>query len=521
MQYYIHEYEGDNPDKVTEYFDQLILDITDDEKYNSPAANHPEKDENQQFFTSIGPLASSESSVITGVLNDKAFLHRMTTKDETTPPLAPVLFAFNTVTESRYDDTEFKGLLVDSGASTKSTGGLGQLKALQRVDSTIKMDNSTAGSADFTFGIGSTASLGHINLDTPIGPVIFHIVSVNTPFLLCLADMDKLGVFFNNVTNELVRDEFVHPVVCRYGHAFLMWHTPTYSLVAESLDVNPCYLTEVELRRLHRRFGHPSVRRLEAVLHRAGHKVDVRVLRHLTKYCDACQRHGRSPGRFSFTIKDDVNFNFNVIVDILYIIGKPVLHIVDEATRFQAGRWLKNISAKHVWEQLRCCWIDSYLGPPDFISADAGKQFIAREFKQYAANMGITVRNVPVEAHHSIGQVERYHGPLRRIYSIIATETPGVDPEAALQMVFKAINDSIGPNGLVSTLLVFGAHYHIIEMDAPSPTITQRAIAMHKAIVKVKQLTMSCQINNALNTKNGPSTASVHDLPLNSDVLMF
>ena len=135
--------------------------------------------------------------------------------------------------------------------------------------------------------------------------------------------------------------------------------------------------------------------------------------------------------------------------------------------------------------------------------------------------MGITVRNVPVEAHHSIGQVERYHGPLRRIYSIIATETPGVDPEAALQMVFKAINDSIGPNGLVSTLLVFGAHYHIIEMDAPSPTITQRAIAMHKAIVKVKQLTMSCQINNALNTKNGPSTASVHDLPLNSDVLMF
>ena len=105
------------------------------------------------------------------------------------------------------------------------------------------MDNSTAGSADFTFGIGSTASLGHINLDTPIGPVIFYIMSVNTPFFLYLANMDKLGVFFNNVTNELVRDEFVHLVVCRYGHAFWMWHTPTYLLVAKSLDVNPYYLT--------------------------------------------------------------------------------------------------------------------------------------------------------------------------------------------------------------------------------------------------------------------------------------
>ena len=124
MQYYIHEYEGDNPDKVTEYFDQLILDITDDEKYNSPAANHPEKDENQQFFTSIGPLASSESSVITEVLNNKAFLHCMTIKDEPTPPLTPVFFTFNTVTESRYNDTKFKSLLVDFGVSMKSTGGL-------------------------------------------------------------------------------------------------------------------------------------------------------------------------------------------------------------------------------------------------------------------------------------------------------------------------------------------------------------------------------------------------------------
>jgi hypothetical protein len=81
-----------------------------------------------------------------------------------------------------------------------------------------------------------------------------------------------------------------------------------------------------------------------------------------------------------FTIQDeDIQFNYNIIVDILYIEGangsKPVLHILDEATRFQAGRWLKDISARHVWDQLRACWIDTYLGPPDLISFDAGKQF--------------------------------------------------------------------------------------------------------------------------------------------------
>jgi len=42
------------------------------------------------------------------------------------------------------------------------------------------------------FGIGSISSIGSIKVDTLIGTVEFHIVKVDTPFLLCLADMDNL-----------------------------------------------------------------------------------------------------------------------------------------------------------------------------------------------------------------------------------------------------------------------------------------------------------------------------------------
>ena len=38
-------------------------------------------------------------------------------------------------------------------------------------------------------------------------------------------------------------------------------------------------------------------------------------------------------------------------------------------------------------------------------------------------------------------------------------------------MAFKAINDSIGPNGLIPTLLVFGAYLYIVESDAPNPIV--------------------------------------------------
>ncbi len=134
--------------------------------------------------------------------------------------------------------------------------------------------------------------------------------------------------------------------------------------------------------------------------------------------------------------------------------------------------------------------------------------------------MGITVKIVPVEAHHSIGMMERYHGSLRRTYSIISTEISGIDLELALQMAFKAINDSAGPNGLISTLLVFGAYPRMTEMDASSSTITQRAIAMKKAMDEVRKLHATRQVNDALNIRNGPNTL-IHNLPLNSPVLVF
>ena len=187
------------------------------------------------------------------------------------------------------------------------------------------------------FGVGSTPSIGTINLDIPMGTVVFHILQVNTPFLLCLADMDKLGAYFNNIINQLVQSDQSYPIIRRYGHVFLPWCTSAYTIATESFDQNPCFLTHVELRRLHRRFGHPSVQRLQQFLERPGHDFELHTLEHLTKYRHHCQIHGSSPGRFSFTIKGDIDFNFNVIVDILYIEGKPILHIVDESTRFQAG----------------------------------------------------------------------------------------------------------------------------------------------------------------------------------------
>jgi hypothetical protein len=99
-------------------------------------------------------------------------------------------------------------------------------------------------------------------------------------------------------------------------------------------------------------------------------------LNRINKFCSRCQKFDGAPSRFKFTLRDnDIDFNHSIFVDIMYLDGSPVLHVVDEATRFQAARWLPSMAAQHVWESLRTCWIDVYLGPPDLINHDAGTNF--------------------------------------------------------------------------------------------------------------------------------------------------
>ncbi|XP_044718736.1 uncharacterized protein HRG_07301 [Hirsutella rhossiliensis] len=142
-----------------------------------------------------------------------------------------------------------------------------------------------------------TNTIGITTVITPIGEVVFHVINMSTPFLLCLKDMDRLGAYLNNVTNELICGDKRIPII----------------------------------------------------------KAD-------------------APRRFKFTLKDNCDFNYELIVDRR--------------------------------EALKLCWIDTYLGPPDVITHDAA--------------------------------------------------------ESLLQMAFKSVNDTAGPDGLVPTLLVFEV---TVELD--------------------------------------------------------
>ena len=96
------------------------------------------------------------------------------------------------------------------------------------------------------------------------------------------------------------------------------------------------------------------------------------------------------------------------------------------------------MTSKSVWEWLRACWIDVYQGPLERTVYDAGKNFTSDKFKQNAGALAVEVKEVPVEAHYSLGKVERYHGPLRRAYEIIQTDCLSPS-DITLQMAAKKL----------------------------------------------------------------------------------
>ncbi len=95
------------------------------------------------------------------------------------------------------------------------------------------------------------------------------------------------------------------------------------------------------------------------------------------------------------------------------------------------------------------------------------------EFRAPTKILGITCHQIPVEAHWLIAKVEKYHTRVRHAYDIIQAEIRRIiSKNAILQMVFKAVNNIAGPDGLVPTLLVFGV-YPCIVMDSPPLPLQQ------------------------------------------------
>lgn len=99
---------------------------------------------------------------------------------------------------------------------------------------------------------------------------------------------------------------------------------------------------------------------------------------------------------------------------------------------------------------------------------DVGSNLTSRQFAVNGRMMHIRLETVPKETPKYIGLVERYHDLLRNAFQVIENVTPATLEELSdtnlwhrhfeniLKMACKRINDTVGLDGLITTLLVYG-----------------------------------------------------------------
>jgi hypothetical protein len=102
--------------------------------------------------------------------------------------------------------------------------------------------------------------------------------------------------------------------------------------------------------------------------------------------------------------------------------------------------------------------MDIYLGPLVYITYDLGTNFNTQEFYNNTRIINIELLQKLVETYYLIGRIERYYIPFKHMYNIIRDKDPILSKEIKLQIVFKTINNIIGPDSLVPIILVFGAY---------------------------------------------------------------
>jgi hypothetical protein len=143
------------------------------------------------------------------------------------------------------------------------------------------------------------------------------------------------------------------------------------------------------------------------------------LLKHISKSCHACQVYSSKPIPFQIRYPAQIVFNHEIQLDLMYLHGNPVLHIVDVATTFSAANFLPAQDDSSVWNTFLIGWATLYIGFLECILADQGSVFMATNWETACELSKIHLRHTGTEIHNSLGSGERFHSPLRRIYEKI------------------------------------------------------------------------------------------------------
>ncbi len=217
LKQFITEFEeNQNENFIIQFFEKLNIDI--DISFDNISINEfvIELDsESESFLIAVDSIDDSKTiSAIIIMLADKTFKHRLIFMNNITISSNSISYIYNVFIASRYNDREFKSILIDHDAANFSSKNIEQFTILQRI-SKSKLILNKKRITSFRFDIDEILFIDIVNLNISVDVITFHIVLVQISFLLCLVDMNRLRFYFNNLINMFIEERSINKVLFR------------------------------------------------------------------------------------------------------------------------------------------------------------------------------------------------------------------------------------------------------------------------------------------------------------------
>jgi hypothetical protein len=238
---YIFEYEETNlssssyseDDSDTDLIDEmktLIVDLSSLSSLSLPS-NSDNFSNVETFITSFDLVQNAEimitnlanRSLSHFLINNLHISMKITHLSDLVHTCMKNIDLFTYIIIDRYTSEMFYDIMIDSKASIRSIVDYEQYLAFIK-NISIDLNRAKTETVNVQFGIESIPSIKSLTIDIPFELVKFHVIKADTPFLLSLADMNRLKVYFNNVENILfmiIKNRSLS-IIRRFDHDFLL-----------------------------------------------------------------------------------------------------------------------------------------------------------------------------------------------------------------------------------------------------------------------------------------------------------
>ena len=211
---------------------------------------------------------------------------------------------------------------------------------------------------------------------------------------------------------------------------------------------------------------------------------------------------------------ENVRFNKRLLIDVMYLDGKPALHIMDEGTDLSAARFVKEVSTAAIWATILEYWATISTGLPRKILVDQGSPF-GNLFASIGALSNVDAQRTGIGSQNSLGPGERYRPPLRNTYCKLCIAYPDRDRQLLLSMSVKAINDTFGPDGLVPSALMFREFppaFTTSETPHPRTTLDSRAAVADMARREMEKQMAAVRLKRGLRHATPPVADAIFEV---------